>query len=114
MTAIANNLEALINLNGSLEAHFLHLNKILLFWREFEQNNMLCNQQWKSLFTDQTSWKGLGHDKILFGGQITQICWDFHLLIPNSIILSNLLTIYSQQNIGNTSVEEIDQCKAKK
>lgn len=44
MTAIANNLEALINLNGSLEAHFLHLNKILLFWREFEQNNMLCNQ----------------------------------------------------------------------
>lgn len=44
MTAIANNLEALINLNGSLEAHFLHLNKILLFWREFEQNNMLCNK----------------------------------------------------------------------
>lgn len=28
--------------------------------------------------------------------------------------MSNLLTIYSQQNIGNTSVEEIDQCKAKK
>lgn len=35
-------------------------------------------------------------------------------MIPNSIILSNLLTIYSQQNIGNTSVEERDQCKAKK
>lgn len=35
-------------------------------------------------------------------------------MIPNSIILSNLLTIYSQQNIGNTSVEERDQCKATK
>lgn len=31
MTAIVNNLEALINLNDSLEVHSLQLNEILLF-----------------------------------------------------------------------------------